>query len=104
MANGNIEITKKMENTKMENKKKRNNREWLDSLDEKEMLLLMLGLMYSYDNRLSDFDSEIPPDKEKWKVAMFSYMEYLDERLGELTARDAYHEWEKNPSQFIDAG
>ena len=78
---------------------KKSNQEWLDSLDEKEMLLLMLGLMYSYDNRLSEFDSEIPPDKEKWKKAMFPYMDYLDERLGELTARDAYHEWEKEETK-----
>lgn len=75
------------------------NSEWLNRLDEKEMLLHMAGLAYSYYNRMAEFKTEIPVDEESYKEAMGPYLEFVESRLGGLTAQEAYQDWEKKTCQ-----
>lgn len=83
----------------MSEKRNVNNREWLNSLDELDMLLLMSGLTYAYDNRFHNFNNESKADEEKWKEVMLPYIDFLEERLGEIAGRKLYKMWEESSSE-----
>ena len=83
----------------MSEKRNANNREWLNSLNELDMLLLMSGLTYAYDNRFHDFKDEAPADEEEWKEVMLPYIDFLEKRLGAIAGRKLYKKWEESSSE-----
>jgi hypothetical protein len=71
------------------------NGDWLDSLDEKELLLILSGLLYSYDNRLSIFDENGDLEREEWKKILQPMVKYVENRLGRIMSNEAYKKWEE---------
>jgi len=82
---------------KSEGQNMETNGDWLDGLEEKELLLILSGLLYSYDNRLSIFDENGDLEEEKWKKAFTPMMEYAESRLGRIMSGEVYREWEELP-------
>ena len=72
------------------------NGDWLDSLDEKELPLILSGLLYSYDNRLSIFDENGDLEREEWKKILQPMVKYIENRLGRIMSNEAYKKWEES--------
>ncbi|OLN21887.1 hypothetical protein BTO30_12370 [Domibacillus antri] len=70
----------------------KNNREWLDSLNEEDTLLHLIGLIYHYDvGTIRDEEENF--DESHWGKQRDDMLTFCEERLGKLLRWKKLKEW-----------
>lgn len=69
----------------------RNNQEWLDTLNEEDTLLHLMGVIYNYD--VGTIREEGKFDESYWSKQRDDMLTFCEERLGNLLADKKLREW-----------
>lgn len=74
------------------------NREWLDSMDEEEKLLMIIALLYNYDVSTEYYEPENFDIDNEWPETRDRALKFFEKRYGVIANRKGYLDWIKKSS------